>query len=425
MNTSRPKHSGALILATALIPPLAVQFEFGASLGVMVVSTISLLYVLIKGRRQGGSSSAVTQVVMVIGLVIVYLLGTGIFSSQAHPSFDFGRFLQSLILFFFCLAGADSFSNAVNSCTEEQAAKSFRFVFLVILFSSAARVCGIHLSGGESSRTVLFYNEPSHYALGLAPFLLYMVVSDTKRRWIWMVSAVAVALTIKNLTLLIVVLLIYAILMRISIKTILFASLIIALALVAGDGLSYYSDRAMLSSESTNFSNLVYLSGWERAWLSMNETFGLGYGFNQLGLVGDQGEIMRTLSDLNAEGLNALDGGSVASKLIAEFGVVGTLLLVIYARFFLKGVRFVRSAVYAPRPVNRIELFFWSCFIMYAIDLFIRGSGYFSAESFMFFGAIWGLAQRHRKRKGNPLSSCGFLPVHEGNNQMVASVHAK
>lgn len=425
MRTTCSKHLGALILATALIPPLAIQFEFGTASGVMAVSTVSLLSVLMKGRLHGGSSAAVTQVVMGVGLVIVYLLGGAIFSLQVHPAFDFGRFVQSLIFMSFCLAGAYTFSTVVNSCTEEQADKAFRFVFKVILFSSAARVLGIHLSGGESSRTVLFYNEPSHYALGLSPFLLYMVVSDAKRRWIWMVSALAVALTVKSLTLIIVVLFIYTVVMRISLKTILFPLLIIALALVAGDELSYYSDRTNLSSESTNLSSLVYLSGWERAWLSMNETFGLGYGLNQLGIVGDQGEIMRTLSDLNAEGLNALDGGSVASKLIAEFGAAGAILLMIYAKSFLKGVRFIRAAMYAPRSVSRIELFFWSCFMTYSIDLFIRGSGYFTAESFMFSGAIWGLAQRFRKRKGNFVSGCGLSSAPESKNQMAAVAHAK
>lgn len=398
MTASRLRYLGALILATALIPPMAVQFEFGAATGVIAIATLSILNVLMKYRLgHVGSSAAVTKVALGTGLIFVFLLIGGIVSWQIHPAFDFGRLVQSLILMSFCLSGAYHFSTLVGSCTEKQADRAFRFVFMVILFSSLARMLGIYLS--DSGRTVLFYNEPSHYALGLAPFLLYMVASDVKRRWIWMASAAAVGLAIQNLTLLIAVMLIFAVVIRISFMTILFALLLITLAMTAGDGLSYYTDRAMLSSESTNLSNLVYLSGWERAQLSMEDTWGLGYGFNQLGIVGDQGNMMFILSTLNAEGLNALDGGSVASKLIAEFGAIGVLLLMIYARFFLKGVRFVRFAVHGAQAVSRIELFFWSCLIMYSIDLFVRGSGYFTAESFMFFGAIWGLARRSRKRR--------------------------
>jgi hypothetical protein len=423
MRTPRPKHLGALILATALIPPLAFQFEFTTAVGLIAVSIMILMTVLMKGHLHVGSSTAVTQVGMGVGLLLVYLLSCGIVSLLVYQSFDFWRFFQSLIFLCFCLTGAYYFSAFVNSYTEEQVDNALRFVFMVILFSGVPHILGIHLSGGESSRTLFFYNEPSHYALGFAPFLLYMVVSDAKRRWIWMVSAVAVALTVQSLTLIIVELLIFTVLMRISFMTIFFTLLITAAALAAGDGLSYYTDRVMLSSDSTNLSKLVYLSGWERAWLSMNETLGLGYGLNQLGIVGNQGDIMRSLADLNAEGLNALDGGSVASKLIAEFGSAGMLLLMIYARFFLKGVRFVRSAMLEKRPVSRIELFFWSCLIMYSIDLFIRGTGYFSAESFMFFGAIWGLAQHTRKRKGRFCSECGRSPGPTISNQMVGATH--
>jgi len=366
----------------------------------MAVSTMILLGILIKGRLRRRSSVAVTQVTIGVSLVLVYILSGGILSGLIHSTFDLVRFTQSLISISFCLISAYYFSIVVCSCKKEQANKAFRFVFMAIMFSSVPMILGIHLSGGESSHTAFFYNERSHYALGLAPFLLYQVVLDTKRRWIWVIFAVMVALTVKSLTLIIVVLLIFAVIMPISV-TIIFTIFIVASVLGVGDQFLYYIDRAALSSESSNFSNLVYLSGWERAWLSMNETLGFGYGLNQLGIVGNPGTIMSTLSELNAEGLNALDGSTVASKLIAEFGVVGVLMLLIYVRLFLKGVRFVRSAMNKISEVSRIELFFWSCMITYSLDLFIRGAGYFSAESFMFFGALWGLARLARKRNGN------------------------
>lgn len=422
MKMSRPKLVDALILTTALIPPLAIQFEFGSAAGVMAVAIISFLAVRMKGRLHRGSSTSVTQVAMGVGLTLFYLLSSGIVSWVVNSTFEFGRFFQSLILMFFCLIGAYEFSAFVNSCTEEKVDKALRFVFMVILFSSVARILGIHLSG---DRTVFFYNEPSHYALGLAPFLLYMVVSDAKHRWIWMLLAFVVGLLIKSLTLIIVVLLVFGVVLRISIKEILFILMLTVVASLAGGDLAYYFDRVALASDSENFSNLVYLSGWERALLSMHETWGLGYGLNQLGIVGSQGDVMRTLADMGAEGLNALDGGAVAPKLIAEFGAMGLFLLMIYARYFLKGLRFVRCAMRETSSVSRIEVFFWSCVIMYSIDFFVRGSGYFTAESFMFIGAIWGLAQRTRRRKGKFVAPPPFssLPAIRKHNE--ASVHAK
>jgi hypothetical protein len=421
MRISRPKPLGALILFAALVPPLAIQFEFGSAIGVIAVSIMSVVSALTKGRLLSGASTAVAQVVMWSCVVVAYLLFSGLFSLVTYPAFSFGRFFQSLILMGFLLFGAYCFNVFVNSCTEGQVDRAVRAVFMVILFSSVARLLGIHLSGGESSRTVFFYNEPSHYALGLAPFLLYIAVSDAKRRLLWLVSSVLIGLAVQSLTLIIVVSLIFAVVMRLSIVTLIFAFIITALALLVGDGLGYYTDRLMLSGESSNLSNLVYISGWERSWLSMNETLGRGYGFNQLGLVGDQGKVMSSLSALGVEGLNALDGGSVAPKLIAEFGAAGVLLLMIYAKVFFKGVRFLRSAMGKMPSVSRIELFFWSCLVTYSIDLFVRGAGYFTAESFMFLGAIWGLAARTGKRKEKIGSGGRLSPVPGSMNQIASS----
>jgi len=225
-----------------------------------------------------------------------------------------------------------------------------------------------------------------------------------------MALAVAFSFAIQSLTLILVVLLVLAVVIRPTISNILFVLLLVAVALGLGEGLSYFTDRAALSSDNTNLSNLVYLSGLERAWLSIDETLGIGYGFNQLGIVGTQGEIMIVLDRLNADGLNLLDGGSVAPKLIAELGTVGILLLIIYIKFFLKYVQFVHFEVFKALSLSRIDLFFCSVFLTYSIDLFVRGSGFFTAESFMFLGSIWGLALRTNNRKPN-ISTGGIIPI--------------
>jgi hypothetical protein len=51
---------------------------------------------------------------------------------------------------------------------------------------------------------MIFYIEPSHFALSFIPFLLYVVVqSDFKYKFIWLALSFEIALLIQNLTLMI------------------------------------------------------------------------------------------------------------------------------------------------------------------------------------------------------------------------------
>lgn len=138
-------------------------------------------------------------------------------------------------------------------------------------------------------------------------------------------------------------------------------------------------------------STLVYLSGWERAYLNFNDTFGLGVGFQQFGIVGSPGEMMESLGALGAENLNLLDGGAVAPKFIGEFGLLGVAMLLVYLVYFAKSARWLRKVSMGEVALQaRPRVFFLSCFVMYCIDLFVRGTGYFSSSGFLFVASlIW------------------------------------
>lgn len=87
--------------------------------------------------------------------------------------------------------------------------------------------------------------------------------------------------------------------------------------------------------------------------------------------------------------LNLLDGGSVATKFIGEFGLLGVAMLLAYLFYFAKSARWLHEismSEVAPRDCKRV--FFLSCFVMYCIDLFVRGTGYFSSSGFFFVASL-------------------------------------
>jgi hypothetical protein len=155
-------------------------------------------------------------------------------------------------------------------------------------------------------------------------------------------------------------------------------------------GINYFLERLDFI-ESNNVSTLAYLSGWERAYLNFMETFGIGVGFQQFGIVGSKGQIMNVLNDLGAPDLCLKDGATVGSKVIGEFGTLGILCIAVYIIYCIKGARYL-SNISANKTLNvsRHDILFQSFFVMYIVDVLIRGTAYFSSATFIFMASlIW------------------------------------
>jgi hypothetical protein len=95
----------------------------------------------------------------------------------------------------------------------------------------------------------------------------------------------------------------------------------------------YFYDRVLFwdAQSSKNLSSLVYLQGIQDAHYSFVSTKGLGLGFQQLGTqkLSEAGLILQELLNNNT-GLNRQDGGFTAAKIIAELGLLGILILLMY-----------------------------------------------------------------------------------------------
>ena len=154
------------------------------------------------------------------------------------------------------------------------------------------------------------------------------------------------------------------------------------------DAASYVADRVSLTS--SNLSVLVFKSGWERAYLNFIDNFGFGIGFQQLGFVGRDGEVMSNIMNVVAGKKTCLlDGATVAAKLVSEFGTMAIVVLGLYSIYAIRyAVNLRELSLNRNKMIDSRYVFFLACFLMFCIDLFVRGTGYFSSSAFLFIASL-------------------------------------
>ena len=411
---------GLLLLATVVVPP-AVYMAMGASSMAAGVLLISGLYVfMFMAYASLCPSQYLGTGIFFIAAVMGVVFTQGALSLSLNKEFDFGRFWQSNVFLTIFLLGAISMALLAQRLTRFQADFAVKLVFYVLVLCGLAGILSYSpFSGEDSWRPVLFFAEPSHFALSLLPFLLYVVVfSSSWMKWCLISAGFLMALLLESLTLLVGIALVVCLV--VPLRRLVFLALFAALFLVTVDldlfstvvDLDYYAARTDLSRENQNLSALAFMQGWERAYLNLEDSNGLGVGFQQFGIVGRRGEIFEDLARLSGEELNLLDGGSVGPKLIGEFGVFGLVTLLVYLAYFAKRARWLRKvSLSSTIPCDRKEVFFIACFVMYCIDIFVRGTGYFSATGFLFIVSVLWLAFREH-RGLSPKMSKMLGPVH-------------
>ncbi|EIB9284577.1 hypothetical protein K9R34_004776, partial [Salmonella enterica] len=185
------------------------------------------------------------------------------------------------------------------------------------------------LSSSSTSKEMLFFTEPSHYALIVTIFYCYKI-SQKKLNLLYGIPLLFTALIVQNLTLIIGIVVAIAInYMRVKSMFIIMICVSSSCMLIAGilpiDKLSYYSQRLDISQESKNTSTLTLLSGYEQAYLALRDSYGLGYGLQNMGYANERGEFVSIIGRLRGGNTdsNLYDGGLFISKLIVEFGILG------------------------------------------------------------------------------------------------------
>lgn len=382
------KISTFIILFTIVFVPSFLLKYFDASsmqLGTMLSVYIIFLFVFI-GKIK--ISLLEKDSFYIILIFIIPFLSMYYFN---ETTFNIEKYVLSLLYLFVFILSAIMLSNIFITIDDNKFPKILNIIFYILLFDGLLSTIMYQLSISES-KTLFLFKEPSHFALSFLPILLFKISNGKKI--VFLILSFYIALFFQNLTLLVGLLLIIYLIYRKSIFSILFICCSLLLITSLFFDFSYFLSRIDFSDENNNLSTLVFLSGWERAYENLFNTYGLGIGFQQLGYRGYLDSYQDVIFKLmNGSYLNLYDGGTTASKLISEIGLVGLLLLFLY---ILKLIQYTMIYKKYYEYFTNIELFAFSVYALFLIELFIRGSGYFTSTSLLFLAATFYISYRRK-----------------------------
>ena len=422
--------TGLVLLAAVVVPPLVLKFgAFGASnfaAGLLlVVGLYAFLFAALCALH--GPRKGLGKLALIVTVVLAVVYCQGVLSFFINTTFNMGRFLQSYVFLIIYVLGASFLVFLAQGLPKYKADFAVKLVFYALLLSGLVTILGYRALGNPSA--VGFFSENSHYALSFLPFILYMVVlSSWRKKFFFLFMGFLIAFNLQSMTLLVGVITVTIFTLRL--RQLVFLSIIaIPILMVAMDYMDfeYYSSRLDFTNPNPNLSVLSFMNGWERAYLNLKDSYGIGLGFQQLGFFGSEGKIFEALRAVNAENLNLFDGSFVASKLISEFGILAVMLLVAYLVYLPRSVRWLHEvSMNGGETVDCRKVFFLGCFVMFFIDLFLRGTGYFSSSGFLFVASlVWiGLHPVFRTPSRDNTSDHRFEP-HNSAQSLIVSILQK
>jgi hypothetical protein len=246
------------------------------------------------------------------------------------------------------------------------------FVFIAIIS------CSNLLNWNQSYVKAMFpFSEPSHFAIYVAPVLIFMVRIN-KLGYLYTIPFLVIAYLVQNSTILIVVFL--AIVSKYRLKSLLVLPLIILMIFSSNLDLHYFESRFNFLEDNDNLSVLVYIQGLDIIEYTVMIKKGIGMGFQQLGFNGVTFPTTEKLRFYLDKDMNLTDGGFTLAKLIGEFGILALVIIFYYIKYFIKSFKIIFNPKADPKLVFAAILV-----IAYSIELIVRGLGYFNV-SLLFLG---------------------------------------
>lgn len=237
-------------------------------------------------------------------------------------------------------------------------------------------------------KSVFPFAEPSHYVITLGPILFASgFFFSLKSRAALIFFTLSFAILSPSVTMVLFSLLMIVFFFKWSwIKVILIFPFILMLFyfLLLSEQGSYFIDRLSFSDSSTNLTALVYMQGWSDMVFALQESNWLGIGFQNLGILSPSyyGELIYSLA---GEYKNRNDGGFLASKIISEFGILGILFICFYFLTVIKSSLFLIKIIKrdSVNCYSSVYVFSNAVIVAFFIELFARGSGYFTPGFFL------------------------------------------
>jgi hypothetical protein len=256
------------------------------------------------------------------------------------------------------------------------------------------------------------FGEPSHFSLALFPILLTTsAIVHKSTRVLIILGTMAMAVLLPSTTLALVAVITGMITVSRKVLIMLPVGLMLlagAVALAPG----YFKERILLDTESENLSALIYLQGLLAAQNGVLDTHGMGFGFQRLGTE-PPNEATEVIEIVAGNTFNRLDGGFLAAKIVAEFGVVGIAMLA-WATFVAIRALIQLAELYQLALHERRQ-HMWLAFGLAAraailLELYVRGYGYFSPGFLLFMSSFSFIGHSPRRAGPCPNASAPAAP---------------
>jgi hypothetical protein len=403
----------ALLLSAQFLPPLpefvepTISMMAGTVAATSVILFVGLLnYLLPTPRLAGGlldlNGRLPTTTLLIVALVFLHAIIADYYLALG----DLMRCVSSFFPLMFVLAGGAVLGRALRRCAGHTVEWALSVSFGILCLVGALRVLGLEPPSSVLVKATFPFTEVSHFALAFLPVLIYRAVQAPPRHksW-WVLASLLIGLALQSLSLLAGSLLVAAACRRWLLLVLAVpAAVAVLFSLPAGLGLDYYLNRLDFSGDVANLSNLVYVQGWQLMLESWTLSSGWGLGFQQLGTHQTQvssAQLIRTIT--GGVDTNVMDGGFVLSKLVSEFGFLGIALALVFVVAAARCLKALRAGRGDPATT------FARCVVLsYSVDMFIRGTGYFTQSTLLFVAAIVVL----NTNRQSVVSQLGSAPQH-------------
>lgn len=340
-------------------------------------------------------------------ILLPFIVVHGLINYFLNANLDLDKYLKSIFYLVILISGSVSFVLLAIKFPKNLTLV-FKVLFYLFSFFSVLSIFGFILPNYDP-KSVIFYREPSHFALDFLPLVLTVaIMAEFKKKLLYLSIAFSIGLLLPNLTLIIGV--IFIALLSLDVRRACICLLIfLALFIVSQNNpivpRAIFSQHKTLQAEKNinineyilkrlpienndkekNLSLLAMQSGYERAYLSFVSTYGLGVGFQQFGHRGKMGSSMSDIIQIIGFPLCLHDGCLVGAKFVGEFGIVGAVLILLYIILLIKyAINLRKLSLQGVGNFSSMYIFYSSCFVLFSIDIFLRGTGYFSSSSFFF-----------------------------------------
>ena len=409
MQATQSVEAALLIFIGVALPSLGIYFFQAPSMALGLLFAL-LTYILIFSINYD-FKLVVKATLKILVFVMPFIVIQGAINYFIFTSFAFEKYIKSIIYLSILISGCVSFVLIADKFPKNLILV-FKAFFYFYVFFALLSICNVVLPNYDP-KSVIFYREPSHFALDFLPFILTVsIFASFKKKILYLSIAFAIGLLLPNLTLIFGVILISFLVLdikRYAICLLFFLAILLASQNNFWIPAHFYSEVKNIQQHSDvnpieyirkrlpiendhpkkNLSLLTMQSGYERAYLNFLDTYGLGVGFQQFGHNGKMGFNMLEIILILGFPLCLYDGSFIGAKFVGEFGIVGIILILFYIFFAVKyAINLRKYSLKIGGNISSMHIFYSSCFVLFSIDIFLRGVGYFSSSSFFFIASM-------------------------------------